>query len=118
MSDRVNHVSATEQIIRAAIDGGFSVAGKPCAYHAHPGTDGGVVHGVAVGDTAGLYDFWDERWLLLQREFWIRAGRSLGWFEIETNPQNVSWLEHWHRMVDRVASGGTPEDYFAEILGK
>ena len=53
---------------------------------------------------------------VLDPRFWQSFGKALGWDKIETNPKNVSWLEHWHGFIDHLASGGNPDDFFKELL--
>ncbi len=81
-----------------------------------------------------------ERSILLDPLFWQCLGKSLGWrlfdaHEIRGNNLRChlcgarydaigdclknpirSWLIHWHRFIDHLASGGTPDDFFKELL--
>lgn len=55
---------------------------------------------------------------LLDPDLWRAAGRSLGLDDIATNPKNVSWLEHWHRLIDHLAAHpGDVEGYLEKIIG-
>jgi hypothetical protein len=64
----------------------------------------------------------------LDPQFWQALGRALGWnhammtvHEVENGRPTVvtragqHWRYHWHRFVDCLAEGKTPEDYFAQL---
>jgi hypothetical protein len=72
---------------------------------------------------------------LLDPKFWEALGKSLGWkessyqectaksFDYDGNRRNLeavfrepnTWLYHWHRFIDHLASGDFPESYFESL---
>jgi len=72
---------------------------------------------------------------LLDPKFWQALGVSLGWntstyqegvakfFDYDGNRRYVeavfrepnTWLYHWHRFLDFLAEGKTPEEFFAQL---
>lgn len=72
----------------------------------------------------GFYP-WAETWL--DPKFWQFLEKSLDWQPVCRNdgannliywPQTclVGWFYHQHRFIDALASGQTPDDFFATIL--
>lgn len=49
--------------------------------------------------------------------FWQSLGKALGWGK---NNEGVivyrDWLKEWHRFIDKIANGGTADDFFKELL--
>lgn len=121
-----------QQAIQKAIEGGyepqdkiFSIRKDDSQYsfrqilvNTEPETTNG---GIAL-------PFWGyEKMLFLDPLFWQALGKSLGW-----NPENSihyleslgisqdglccpDWLYHWHRFIDKLASGRTIEEFFQEL---
>jgi hypothetical protein len=64
----------------------------------------------------------------LHPHFWHALGRGLGWAQEVTTVHEVEnggatlvtragqhWLYHWHRFIDHLAAGKTPEGFFAAL---
>ena len=60
--------------------------------------------------------------------FWLALGRGLGWEQavrtlhaVENGRPTVvtrggqHWLSHWHRFIDHLAEGNTPDAFFATL---
>ncbi len=74
--------------------------------------------------------------MFLDPHFWRALGRGLGWDQevrtvhaVENGRSTIvtrarqHWLSHWHRFIDHLAAGNTPEAYFeslpcSETVGK
>ena len=48
--------------------------------------------------------------IFLDPEFWCALGRTLGWHHERV------WKGQWHRFIDQLAEGKTPEDFFAHLI--
>lgn len=74
----------------------------------------------------------DTRHSFFDPAFWQALGKALGWksdtFEhtrgshaddfADVEPCHCGerdWLYHWHRFIDHLAEGGTPESFFATL---
>lgn len=86
-----------------------------------------------------------SRSYLIDPLFWKALGKAMGWgkerpkdewycpalYEGQPcicppkNKKNIDhfysthdsdWLSHWHRFIDKIASGGTPDEFFEELL--
>ena len=66
--------------------------------------------------------------ILLNRDFWILLGRGMRWEEVRKvcplcncgeNNRDLSLMKHWeiewHRFIDHLASGETPEKWFENL---
>src|SRR5262245_58756386 len=64
----------------------------------------------------------------LDPHFWHALGRGLGWEQAVRTVHTVEhgratmvtrtrhhWLSHWHRFIDHLADGNTPETFFASL---
>ncbi len=75
--------------------------------------------------------------IFLDLEFWQSLGNSLGWnsfsykkrigtsstsFKTKTikitrkSGVKRNWVYHWHRFIDHLAEGGTPDEFFDKLL--
>ena len=69
--------------------------------------------------------------LLLDPLFWQCLGKQQGWLEVGElwydihdkeqceNPQydhSRTWLGKWHSFIDHIADGGTPDEFFNNLL--
>jgi hypothetical protein len=56
--------------------------------------------------------------ILLDPLFWSCLGKALGWkdYMVKENPYSHVYLYYWHRFIDKLASGGTAEEFFRELL--
>ena len=56
---------------------------------------------------------------LLDPAFWQSLGKALGWTTtgVATAAYQLypEWLDRWHRFIDHLADGGTPESYFKDL---
>src|SRR3990167_11296749 len=60
----------------------------------------------------------------LDKNFWVALGKSLGWGQgvffynnfIDGKENNDGWRIYWHRFIDHLAGGKTPEEFFKELL--
>jgi len=55
--------------------------------------------------------------------FWQALGKAEGWVEKEERldnffNENMNWRYYWHRFIDHLAKGGTPDSFFEELLTK
>lgn len=76
----------------------------------------------------------DEAEVCLDPSFWQALGKSLGWVAVCNGcgvnnakeckcddgysklPEIVDeWLYHWHSLIDHLAEGKSPEDYFKNL---
>jgi len=74
-----------------------------------------------------------EKWLLdlpesakcqiwLDPLFWQYLGKTMGWKNVDYvdygeghSLWNEAWLYQWHRFIDCLADGGTPESFFETL---
>ena len=67
-----------------------------------------------LGNRVGALSFHEA---LLDPAFWQSLGKALGWDEgALTSPTYKGgwmWRHQWHRFIDHLADGGTPDSYFA-----
>ena len=62
--------------------------------------------------------------VLLDKNFWVALGKSLEWGQgvffynnfIDGKENNDGWRIYWHRFIDTLAEGKTPEEFFKELL--
>ena len=48
--------------------------------------------------------------------FWQALGKSLGWkIDLYENGE-FEWVHFWHRFIDHLAEGKTPDTFFEELL--
>ena len=76
--------------------------------------------GLASSATTFSYDEF-----FLDPLFWQSLGRGLGWeetveveipdFPLTPALKATQWKVHWHRFIDAVAEGRTPEEFFREL---
>ena len=52
---------------------------------------------------------------LLDPIFWFALGWALGWNEKKCLGYDQWWREPWHRFLDCLADGKTPEDFFETL---
>jgi hypothetical protein len=105
-----------EEVLQKATEGGYRIngsdrmdsddAGVNSAYSAwtHSNNDATCVAGV------------QEPWL--DPLFWRALGLALGWHEGVATPCLIYeqwWRQPWHRFIDHLADGHTPEDFFARL---
>lgn len=53
--------------------------------------------------------------------FWSALGKAEGWIDsmpstYDFNHEIPEWKHHWHRFIDHLAEGKSPDDYFKELL--
>jgi len=53
--------------------------------------------------------------MFLDPIFWFALGWALGWHEQPSGGYDQWWRDPWHRFVDYVAAGKTPDDFFATL---
>jgi hypothetical protein len=53
--------------------------------------------------------------MVLDPIFWFALGWALGWHEQQGGGYDQWWREPWHRCVDCVAEGKTPDDFFETL---
>lgn len=77
------------------------------------------------GESLGKWDMLHGSWDLnffLDPTFWQSLGKALGWDKNKTFEQDgftlISWKREWHSFIDTLASGQTPEKFFADLLAK
>ena len=77
-----------------------------------------------------LHDYdcpeWEE--YCLDPLFWQALGKAMGWGMWKSPEINASvieedywegktlWFYHWHRFIDHLASGGSADDFFKDLL--
>lgn len=52
----------------------------------------------------------------LDPNFWKSLGKAEGWSTPEKPNEIRDWLGRQHDFIDHLASGGTPDDFFKQIL--
>lgn len=60
-----------------------------------------------------------DRALLLDPQAWIALGKAEGWLDgvIELPwKMHLRYMKEWHRFIDHLATGGTPDDFFDSLL--
>ena len=87
--------------------------------------EGGYDSRVFINEDGGhiVYKFQSE--ILLDPLFWQALGKAelKNWGEITFIDRNrgnensmTTWLYHWHRFLDALAEGKTPDDFFKDLL--
>jgi len=109
-----------EKTITKAIEGGWLKGkGKEITFGR-----GEII--IDYGDgTTGIYTY--EK-IFLDPSFWQSLGKAMGWFEVTMKvdppkektltiqkPNSTMWKVHWHRFIDHLAEGKSPEDYFKNL---
>ena len=61
--------------------------------------------------------------VLLDPQFFQALGKAMGWkgttyFQMGSKCRNEmpDWIAYWHRFIDKIADGGTPDDFFEDLL--
>jgi hypothetical protein len=105
-----------QEAINKAVEGG---------YHLH-GADGRDTNnaGAHRERSAWTRNATDSTWVagvkeaLLDPYFWRALGRALGWHERVEGKYLIYqqwWRQPWHRFIDHLADGHTPEAFFARV---
>jgi hypothetical protein len=105
-----------QEAIHKAVEGG---------YHLH-GSDGMDTDddGAHRACSAWTRNATDSTWVagvkeaLLDPHFWRSLGLALGWYKGVATPYLVYeqwWRQPWHRFIDHLADGHTPEAFFARV---
>lgn len=81
---------------------------------------GGYMSPNLLGVGVGYYND-----VFLDPLFWQSLGKAEGWPQDENIPEitfgiweRERWLGKWHRFIDSLADGNTPEQYFENLLSK
>ena len=53
--------------------------------------------------------------MVLDPIFWFALGWALGWHEQQGGGYDQWWRDPWHRCVDFVAEGKTPDEFFETL---
>ena len=105
-----------QEAIKKAVDGGYHLNGADGR-----DTDEAGVHRACSAWTRNATD---STWVagvkeaLLDPHFWRALGLALGWHErVETKCLIYQqwWRQPWHRFIDHLADGYTPEAFFARV---
>jgi hypothetical protein len=105
-----------QEAIHKAVEGG---------YHLH-GSDGMDTDddGAHRACSAWTRNATDSTWVagvkeaLLDPHFWRSLGLALGWYKGVATQYLVYeqwWRQPWHRFIDHLADGHTPEAFFARV---
>lgn len=104
-----------KEVIEKAIEGGYD----PRIFA--PNIFGSIFDEFAVWDEEGAF-FYLTHAICLDPAFWQALGKSLGWEEkgiyvgnSQTSFDRV-WLQYWHRFVDALSEGKSPDDFFSALL--
>lgn len=58
--------------------------------------------------------------IVIDPEFWRCLGKGLewpdGWIKDPAPYFMEEWKAEWHRFIDKIASGGTPDEFFNNLL--
>lgn len=105
-----------KEAIQKAIDGGWKPKYEP-----------EVVE--ILGKDEELFEWEvDHTNIFLDPLFWQALGKSLGWFHpdgrsvakyINNDPKHTEydmWLWYWHRFIDWIAEGKSPDEFFASLI--
>ncbi len=99
--------------IEKSIEGGFRMEPMPMVYdHTQPKPK----------------EEYDWKVILWEPDFWKCLGKSMGWRDNVVIRHNDSiyerkmslkempeWQHKWHKLIDHLSEGGTPESYFEPI---
>lgn len=111
-----------QEAITSAVNGGYKYqAGTTLAYD--NSYDEWFVNDGDGGFTVpSLSDFW------IDPRFWQALGASVGWVGTSVfknclcldnkNPKQIRMMEwhlYWHKFIDHLIEGGTPESFFATL---
>jgi len=105
-----------QEAIKKAVEGGYRLNGAD-----ERDTDEAGVHRACFAWTRNAPD---SPWVagvkeaLLDPHFWRALGLALGWHErVETKYLIYQqwWRQPWHRFIDHLADGYTPEAFFARV---
>jgi len=84
-------------------------------YHLH-GTDATVKERRSSSRVGVQAIFLDPIfWFALDPIFWFALGWALGWHEQQGGGYDQWWRDPWHRCVDCVAEGKTPDEFFKTL---
>lgn len=58
--------------------------------------------------------------MFIDPSFWQALGRALGWKEHDNliGIIHPHWLYKWHRFIDWIAEGKSPDSFFEELIKK
>ena len=97
-----------KEALKLAIEGGY----------------GGVSHklGWTGSRTSGFENYRGD--ILIDPLFWSSLGKALGWDKRVTEYysftdgkiNNEVWRIEFHRFIDHLAEGGTPDDFFKSLI--
>lgn len=114
-----------EQAIQQAMEGGWKPASYRSVFELNPNNKAGV-----HPTTRASYTHLE---ILLDHFFWQSLGKAMGWEmtkevryysarvggsdegDLEEIGELSEWEYHWHRFIDHLADGGTPEDFFNQL---
>ena len=105
-----------QEAIKKAVEGGYHLNGadgmgtdeagahRECSAWTRNATDSPCLAGVKAS--------------LLDPQFWRALGLALGWYagvEPKCLIYEQWWRQPWHRFIDHLADGHTPEAFFARV---
>ena len=97
-----------ETAIKRAIDGGW-IPKEPIDQWGH------------FFEETGHFSVFYDYYFLLDPEFWRCLGKAEGW-GIEPSGSiwqgEPQWKIYWHRFIDALSEGQTPDQFFTELLTK
>ena len=92
-------MTATEQIIRDAIKGGWEYHGTLEEYNEKQ---------EYLSDDEKMSDLYIA---ILDLEFWKAVGKTRGWSDtVSFDTLNTDWITEWHSFIDHLADGKSIED--------
>lgn len=72
----------------------------------------------AITETKGERNHYGLAWVWLDPLFWQSLGKAMGWTGkafYEDGMTLKTWKREWHRFIDKLADGGTAEQFFEEL---
>lgn len=123
-----------KQTIEKSVEGGWKLPGyeeyeqKPHFLVAEEKEDGSVIYNpywfemhivTTYRDGKPFTEIRRERieYALLDTNFWKCLGQIMKWDnKIYAIWKGKRWLNYWHKFIDKLASGGSAEDFFKDLL--
>lgn len=99
-----------KEAIKKAIEGGYK---KLYGYEDYKESDDTLCMAGEFGKVSNHF--------LLDPLFWQALGKAEGWIDGDKDSYGVpkekwGWKDQWHRFIDKIADGGTPDEFFKDLL--
>ena len=109
--------------IKLAIEGGYGGSWLRLRFKSRPDYN----HDWKGHERQEVFGEESTRKMLLDPLFWQSLGKAMGWEKRITGynaftkgklnkENNDPWRLEWHRFIDKIAEGGTADEFFEELL--